>query len=61
MNSYKIEGKNAEGQKGSWIIEADSREEFLKIVETRGLSIDKVDGKELQRVKPTTREVEHGV
>ena len=61
ISTYNIEGKNSEGQAGTWDIQAEDKDELLKIIEARGLQADKIDGKAAGRVKPKTMEDDDGV
>ena len=62
MTIYKIEGKNAQGANGSWEIEAQTKDEVLKVIQARGITAEKIDGETVKTGKAQTpKEIDDGV
>jgi len=51
MNTYLITGKNKQGKPGTWEIEANDKESLKKIIDSRGLQAERIDGEEVKRGK----------
>ncbi len=51
MTTYEIEGKNAQGASGSWEIEAEDKDEVLKVIKARGIIAEKIDGETVKTGK----------
>ena len=54
MAIYLIEGKNKSGETGTWEIEAEDTDALEKIIKTRGMQADKINGDSVKRAKPIT-------
>ncbi len=54
MSIYSIEGKNAQGASGSWEIEAEDKDEVLKVIKARGIIAEKIDGETVKAGKART-------
>jgi len=54
MGTYSINGKNKAGEAGLWDIEADSKEDLEKILISRGMKAENINGETVKRVKLST-------
>lgn len=51
MSIYVIEGKNTQGESGTWEIEAKNTTELNKILKSRKIKAVTIDGKKVKRGK----------
>lgn len=54
MTMYKIEGRNAQGARGTWEIEASDKDDAFGIIMARGIQADTINGETVKQTKPKT-------
>ena len=52
--NYIIGGKNNVGATGTWAIEADDKKLAIAVASARGITVEMVDGKRVERVRHKT-------
>ena len=54
METFKVEGTNAAGFKGTWDVGAEDSEALRERLKDRGITASKIDGESVKKAKPKT-------